>query len=195
MSKRFHSAASIVFSVLLSITCSSPQSGTPSPGKNFLQQINGEPVVPRNAITILVSEFEDYTAKFHYTNKLSLKIREYITSDGRLSVVPDNGDLVLRGSITTFQIQPLSFSPQGIPIKKRILIIARVTLTDSRKNKIIFQNQPIQSFVEYSEQIPPVTSEIQAIDQVIVKLAERIQVQTIHGWYTSIMTPIEKGKK
>jgi hypothetical protein len=166
-----------------------------SSSSQFINQINGEPVVPRNAVTITITEFDDATTKFPHTNKLSIKIRKNITLDGRLSVVAEKGDLELSGRISTFQIQPLSFSSQGIPVKKRILIISNVTLVDTKKNKIIFHNQPIQSFFEFSDQIPPIISDIQAIDESIHKLAERIQVQTINGWYTSVMTPVEKGKR
>ncbi len=182
---------SISFSL---IACSTEQSTRTSSTKELLQKINGEPIVPRDAVTIDVSEFDDFTKNFLFTNKLTLKIREFITIDGRLAVVGENGDLTLKGSIEKFQIQPLVFTTQGIPVKKRILIISKVSLVDSKNKKIIFQNQPIQSFVEYSDQIPPIISEIQAIDQAIYKLAERIQVQTIHGWHTSLMTPVEKGK-
>lgn len=194
MLKRHYTLVYFITSALLCCACTTPQSSRSTSAKEILQQINGEPIVPRNAVTIYVSEFDDYTAKFHYNNKLTLKVREFITLDGRLAVVGENGDLTLSGSIITFQIQPLSFTAQGIPLKKRILLISKVTLADSKKKKIVFQNQPIQSFIEFSDQIPPIMSEIQALDQVIYKLAERIQVQTIHGWHTSLMTPVEKGK-
>lgn len=195
MATRTYTVFFIVLIICLLFECATEQSARTSSAKELLQQINGEPIVPRNAVTINVSEFDDVTAKFHFHNKLALKVREFITLDGRLSVVGENGDLTLSGSIINFQIQPLVFTAQGIPVKKRILIISKVTLVDSKNKKIIFQNQPIQSFIEYSDHIPPIISEIQAIDQAIYKLAERIQVQTIHGWHTSLMTPVEKGKK
>lgn len=188
----------ILLSISISIflfACTSQQSHQNSSAKEIFQQIYGEPIVPRNAVTINVSEFNDLTTKFHFINKLILKVREFITLDGRLAVVGENSDLTLSGSIMTFQIQPLSFTPQGIPVKKRILIACKVTLIDSKNKKVIFKNQPIQSFIEYSDQIPPIMSEIQATDYAIFKLAERIQFQTIHGWHTNLMTPVEKGKK
>lgn len=181
--------------IISSFSCTTQKTTQSSPAKNILLQINGEPVIPRNAVTINVTEFEDCTEKFRFTNKLTAKVREFLILDGRLAVVAKDGDLTLQGSIISFHIQPQSFTAQGIPVKKRILLISKVTLIDSKNNKILFHNQPIQSFVEYSDQIPPITPEIQAIEQLISKLAERIQVQTIHGWYTTLMTPVEKGKK
>ncbi len=194
MATRHYIHVLFVSYLIVLCACSFHQSPRNSSAKEILQQINGEPIVPRNAVTINVKEFDDLTAKFHYTNKLALKVREYITLDGRLSIVEENSDLTLSGSVINFQIQPLSFTTQGIPLKKRILIITEATLIDEKNKKIIFQNQPIQSFIEYSEQISPIMSEIEAVDHTIVKLAERIQAQTIHGWHTNLMTPVEKGK-
>ena len=117
--------------------------------------------------------------------------------DGRLAVVFEirEADLRLAGMIVKYQIQPIKYGNFGEPIKKRLRVIASITLYDIKKNKEIFYEKGIQSFEEFSDIRPPIISEIHIQDRVLENLARRIAVKTINGWYTKLMTPIEKGKK
>ena len=68
-------------------------------------------------------------------------------------------------------------------------------LIDRKKEKIIFSDPRIQSFTEFSETVPPITWEEQAMETVLENMSKRLLSKIIKGWYTDQMTNIEKGKK
>ncbi len=158
---------------------------------------SGEPVVPRHANTIFIADFNDVTGRSGIARRLTLKVKDLITRDGRLAVLTekDGADLVLIGDITAFQIQPIKYGGQGVAIRKRMRFVTSVKLIDLGRGRIIFQNREVQAFMEYSEILPPVMSEYQVIDSLIDTLAERLRAQTITGWYTEYMSSVEKGKQ
>jgi hypothetical protein len=165
-------------------------------GKVF-KSIDGEPVVPREANRIIVTDFWDNTHNPDICEKLSLRIRELINIDGRLAVVSseNDADLRLNGKVILYQIQPLKYNLMGLQIKKRMKIVAVVSLRDNLRKKDIFYDMPVQAFEEYSEIDPPITSEESMRLIVIENLSKRIALQTVTGWYTQLMTPEEKGRK
>lgn len=165
--------------------------------EKVLKSINGEPVVPREANRIIIADFWDNTHNPDLCEKLSLRIRELINVDGRLAVVTSENvaDLKLSGKIILYQIQPLKFNLMGLPIKKRMKVVAVVSLRDNLRGKDIFYDMPVQAFEEYSDIEPPVTSEESMRLTVIENLSKRIALQTVSGWYTQLMTPEEKGRK
>lgn len=187
----------LIAGLILLAACATAPGTSGSAASRLADKINGGPVVPRHANTIFIGEFTDLSGKADIARRLSMKVRELINRDGRLAVAPAaaGSDLALSAAVTGFQIQPVEYGNQGIPVKKRMLLTASVKLLDMTRGKTIFGNRAVQSFTEYSETVPPVMSEYQAIDSVIDRMAERIRAQTITGWYTDYMTPVEKGTR
>lgn len=185
--------AALVFAAL---ACASA-TGSGGTASRLADKINGEPVVPRNANSIFIGEFDDLSGRPDIARRLFIKVKELINRDGRLAVVTGAGagDLLLSASVTGFQIQAVEFGEQGVPVKKRMRLTASVKLLDTPRGKLIFRDSAVQSFLEYSETVPPLMSEYQAMDALIDSMAERIRAQTITGWYTEYMTPVEKGRK
>ena len=184
------------------IGCSSDRQKDDNPAtdavKKVIKSMDGEPVVPREANRLYITFFQKNAAWSDITGRLVLKIREVITSDGRLAVVSDasSADLNLECVLTGYQIQNLDFDPGGRPIKKRMRITADVRMRDIAKKKLIFHEREIQSFVEFSDVKAPVSLEPQVREEVLENLAKRISSKTITGWYTKFMTPEEmRGKK
>ena len=165
--------------------------------KKAISEINGEPVIPRTANKIHISMFRNFTNVKDLSEKLYVKLKDQLNMDGRLAVVPENidADLRLDGVITGYEVQPVKFGDLGEPVRKRLRITASLNLIDLNKKKEIFFERSIQAFDEFSDKIPPITTEIKAKNRVIDILAERIALKTVNGWYTKLMTPVEKGKK
>lgn len=159
--------------------------------------IDGEPVIPRAANKIRIPVFRNLTGIAHISENLSLKLKEQVNMDGRLAVVPENieADLRLDGIITGYEIQPIKFGNLGEPVRKRLRITASLKLIDLNKGKEIFFERSVQAFDEFSDKIPPIITEMKIRDKVVDMLAKRITLKTINGWYTRLMTPVEKGKK
>ncbi len=183
-------------SLLIVCGCALDKERKDSAVNQVLQNINGGPVVPREANKIVVPFFHNHTNEASISEKLTLNLRRLISMDGRLAVVSSNNkaDLRLAGMIKLYQVQAVQYGDFHEPIRKRLRIIASVKLIDIKKKKEIFYDGGVQAFEVFSEVIPPITSEIQVRDRVIENLARRLSVKVINGWYTELMTPIEKGK-
>ena len=188
--------ALIVCTALLIQSCAATDKHNDSSIQDVLKSFKGEGVIPREANKIIVSEFRHTTKQSLISYKLITKLKEQISADRRLAVVTanDTADLLLQGMIIDYQVQPVKYDGFDKPIRKRLRIIASVKLFDIKREKEIFFDRAIQAFDEFSEMLPPITTEIQIQDKVLDELAKRIALKTINGWYTSLMTPVEKGK-
>lgn len=167
------------------------------PINDVLKSLKGGTVVPQTANTILIPSFSDRSGRPTLADRLTLRIREIISQEGRLAVTTDvdNADLVLRGEVTRYELQPVAFNPMGAPVKNRVRITASVILLDKKGKREIFREREIQSFEVFSDLIPPLRSEAQTQDAVLENLARRIADKVLTGWYTDLMTPEEKGRK
>ncbi len=162
--------------------------------KTVIRSLNGEPVIPRKANRITIPDFSDRSGDPSIARKTALRVRDLISSDGRLSVVSGEADLLLYGRIVSHEIQPIEFGAMHEPTKKRLRIIATVRLINTATRRPVFNDSPVQAFEIFSEIVPPVSSEYQARERVIENLALRITHQTLSGWYTDLMTPTEKAR-
>ncbi len=183
--------------LIIIIACASPAEKKEKRAfSDILNNINGEPVVPRHANKIFLYPFENSTANITLSDKLAIRLKKLINMDGRLTVVKsvEISDLFFKGEIVTFSIQSLDFGTLARPVKKRLLIAARIGLVDNRLKKSIFNNSYIQSFYIFSDILPPVETEITAAEKALHQLAERMLSKIITGWYTDKMTRMEKGK-
>ncbi len=183
--------------VILGPGCMTGSTGERVPIKNVLKSMNGEPVVPREANRIRIPVFSNGMGITSLCERLTLRVRELIFQDGRLAVVGDDNEaeLVLKGNILLYQVQPIKYNDLGLAVKKRIRMVASVQLVDIARGKVIFNEAEIQAFEVFSDLVPPVVTEESAREKVIESLARRIALQTSSGWYTELMTPVEKARK
>lgn len=165
--------------------------------KKAINNIDGEPVIPRTANKIYIPLFRNISSISQITERLAVKLKEQINMDGRLTAVSEktNADLRLDGIITRYEIQPVRFGAHEEPVRKRLRITASIKLIDLNKKKEIFFERYIQAFEEFSDNVPPITTEIKIRNKVVDTLARRIALKTVNGWYTKLLTPVEKGKK
>lgn len=187
----------LIASAMLITSCSSTEQKENLDIKDIIKSINGEPVVPRRANTIYIQSFINTTQRPDLTEKLLRRIQEHISKDRRLAVNDsiNSSDLILTGRIIALSIQNMKFNTMGIAEKKRLRITASVKLTERGGMRLIFHENEMQAFKEFSDTVPPIQSEDMVMEDVINELARRITAKTITGWYTELMTPVEKGKK
>ena len=188
-------AADMILAGLLCIAVGGCASGRSSLPK-LIDDINGEPVVPRAANRILVPDFRSSIGMSTVAERLTLLVRERISMDGRLAVVKDGekADLLLEGLVRDYEIQPMEIDRTGRPEKKRMRITASARLVDTAKGRVIFHDREIQAFEIFSDLLPPVRHESLVRESVIQNLARRIALKVITGWYTELMSEVEKGK-
>ncbi|MBI4831662.1 MAG: LptE family protein [Candidatus Lindowbacteria bacterium] len=94
------------------------------------------------AIPAFKNESFEQEIQIRVTNAL---IRE-LEADGRFRVVDDPGaaDLVLRGTITRFQANAISYNTDDNIGQFRIALVASATLQDTRAGKIIWQRDNLR---------------------------------------------------
>lgn len=186
----------VLFVLAVAVSCGSVIETEKGSVKSVMNSMDGEPVVPRKANRIFVPDFSNRSGRESIQTLLTLKLRKFIYSGGRLALVEsrENADLLLQGEVTSFTIEPVQYSVIGVPVKKRMRMAAKVTLTDASRGKVIFLGKSVQAFEEYSDNVPPVVTEESAKEKIIDALAQRITAQVESGWYTELMTPEERGK-
>jgi hypothetical protein len=192
---RLRGNGSLSLLVAFLLACSSIAGDTKT--SKVLRGIDGEPVVPRQANRILIPSFRNNTREPAVSERLTIRLRELITMDGRLAVVSDeeSADLKLKGAVLLYHLQPIHFSDSGEAVRKRLRIVVSVELIDVKSGREIFRETQVQAFRLFSEVIPPIISETQVRNNVVEELARRVAVTTITGWYTGLMTDVEKGKR
>lgn len=179
--------------VIFLVSCISNNTGI----KPILHSMNGQPVIPYNANKLYIGQLENYTNIPHYEEKIKQRIIDKIIINGRLAIVPveENSDVKVTGSVQLFEVQPIMIDNTGIIKKKRLLIIAVISLINTHTNSYIFKNMPVQAFKEFSDIDFPLTPFNIVQDEVEQNLALRIALQIETGWYTSLKSDVEKGKQ
>ncbi len=164
---------------------------------NIVGSINGQPVIPYAANKLYISPFTNQTGILGYEEKIKQRIMEKIITGGRLAIAPvqADSDVILTGTIQSFQVQPIVIDSAGIIKKKRLLLITVISLINAQTGNYIFRSITVQAFKEFSDIEAPVTPITIAQDEVEQVLASRIALQVETGWYTSLKTGVEKGRK
>ncbi|MEW6525570.1 MAG: LPS assembly lipoprotein LptE [Spirochaetota bacterium] len=184
----------IAVALLLLLSCSSNDKAELG---NIVGSINGQPVIPYTANKLYILPFTNQTSIPGYEEKIKQRITEKIITGGRLAIAPvqADSDVILTGTIQSLQVQPIVIDSAGIIKKKRLLIIAVISLINNQTKNYIFHNITVQAFKEYSDIEAPVTPINIVQDDVEQMLASRIALQVETGWYTTLKTGVEKGRK
>lgn len=162
----------------------------------IIDDFEGEPVVPRGANRIYIVPPANTTGVPELSSLLLDMVRRSISMDGRLGVDPDDAraDLRLDIRISRYQIEGVRYDELGRAVLKRMRITADVRLVNLRRKKRIFYETDLQAFRSFSELVRPIETETKVREDVLDELAKRIAAKTVTGWYTDLMTPIERGK-
>jgi hypothetical protein len=164
--------------------------------RKIINGFDGEPVGPRSANRLFIAQPVDSTGSPDLAGKLLIKVREYVSLDGRLGVDSDDlaSDLRLEIRISKYMVERVAYDEIGRAVKKRLWITADAKLLNLKKKKVIFFEPDVQSFREFSDLAMPVEPESRVREYVLDDLAKRISSKTVSGWYTELLTDIEQRK-
>ena len=164
---------------------------------NFIVKLRGGPIIPESANTIFIAPIENLTNKPELTQTLSMLLRRQVATEGRLAVVDNDSsaDLVLILRINSYHVQNLEHNKRGVPSKQRLRITGLVSLFDRQAKTHIFRNNEVQSFKIFSQVVMPIQTELQCCEDVLKMMADRIYLMVKTGWYSDLLTEIEKGKR
>ena len=102
----------------------------------------GRGPLPTSVHSIAVPAFANLTRTYKVEQSLtSAVVREFVTrTNYRISSKPDEADAVLKGTVTSAYVAPLTFDPTTGRISSALVTVnMQVSLAD-RKGKVLYQN-------------------------------------------------------
>jgi len=143
--------------------------------------------LPEHIKTIGLPIFVNNTQGYQVEQKLTEGVQTVLLQRGKYKVVPDatGVDALLKGTILSVSLYPVSFSNEGHASEYNVVITAKVTFTDLLDKKVLFQNP---SFI-FRGQYPIDENEVlffdrqsQAIDQIAKDFAESVVSAILEGF-------------
>ena len=137
--------------------------------------------------TIEVPSFVNRTTRVGLEQRVTQAVGEEFVSRGRLRLVNtrNEADVVLRGSIDTFNIFPIAFE-QGRATRYQITITANIELLDHRnEDKVLWKNDQYRFTENYEVNLGTTDAfdqETRAIQEIAVRFAEGLVTNLLEGF-------------
>lgn len=142
--------------------------------------------LPPHIHRLSIPMFKNLTTRYQLDVKLTRKVIEEMIARGKVEVTsdPSEADAVLKGEILSFRVNPIAFTGEASADRYNITIVARITLRDVARGKIIFSNP---SFIYQQEYEVPEGSdfesvETEAIDKIAEKFARSLVITILEGF-------------
>jgi len=138
--------------------------------------------------TIQVPAFVNRTTRVELEQRVTQAVADEFVSRGRLKLVtnPSDADVILRGSIDSFGINPVAFNPQGRATQYQISITAKIELVDHRnEDKVLWKNDQYRFAENYQVNIESTDAfdqETRAITEIAVRFAETLVTNLLEGF-------------
>ena len=138
--------------------------------------------------TIEVPAFVNRTTRVELEQRVTQAVADEFVSRGRLRLVtvPKEADVILRGSIDSFGINPVAFNPQGRATQYQISITANIELLDHRaEDKVLWKNDQYRFTENYQIDINSTDAfdqETRAINEIAVRFAASLVTNLLEGF-------------
>ena len=180
--KYFYNTILFVLIFLLFFGCSENSAKLTSQNKNLL---------PQYIKKIAIVKFQDSFNQPAFQEKLYYTIKDKFTTDRRIQIVnieDKDSDAVLVGSITRYILQPLEYDSNKKVTKYSLWVWVDISLYDAYTERILWTENHLEAKVEYNTLSDAggffnPTTETEAQDAAIDKLANSIVKRTIDGWF------------
>ncbi len=98
--------------------------------------------LPAYVKTIGIPTFENSTTVFNVETLLTEKVRREFIGRGKYTVLPQATDVdaVLRGTVTSIRVDPISYAQNQLASRYTITMTARIELRDTRANALLWEN-------------------------------------------------------
>lgn len=99
--------------------------------------------LPPDVQTIQVPAFVNKTTRVELEQRVTHAIAEELVSRGGLRLVtnPSDAHVILRGSMDSFNINPVAFNEQGRATQYQVSVTAKIELLDHRnEDKVLWKN-------------------------------------------------------
>ena len=174
MFKRFFAIAFLFLCSTLLVSCGYHLAGTGSS-------------LPQHIHTIGLPIFVNNTQGYQVEQKITANIQTVLIQRGKYDVVPEatGVDAVLKGTILSVSLYPVSFSEEGRASEYNVVITAKVTFTDLQQKKVLFQNPSFIFRGQYQidqDELLFFDRQSEAIDQIAKDFAESVVSAILEGF-------------
>ncbi len=138
--------------------------------------------LPSDIRTIAVPVFYNETFEPMLENAVTSAVKQEFLTASRLAVVndPDQADLVLKGTVVSFGLTPISFDrTKSVVLEYRVRIRASVTVEDRRTQKVLWKDSAMESAAEYRVN-PDTAANRVAQDHAIAEAGKRLAENVVH---------------
>lgn len=130
--------------------------------------------------SVAVPLFENQTQEYGIRESLTQKVVDAYVQDNTLKVVNEKiADAILSATITRYLRQAHTFDEDEDVKEYKARIFVRVTLEDTKKKKIIWEEENLEGWAIYSAADE---TEDDGKERALQKLAEDIVNRTVKGW-------------
>jgi hypothetical protein len=103
-------------------------------------------IIPEGTRTIAILAFVNDTNEPYIDVEVTKAVADEFLSDGRLKVIgPEAADLVLKGSVTKFDMTPSGYSSDNYVQSYTVSVSVNVSLEDVKTHKLIWQEKGLSS--------------------------------------------------
>jgi outer membrane lipopolysaccharide assembly protein LptE/RlpB len=143
--------------------------------------------LPAGLTTIGIPTFENRTSRPELEQRITEHLIDEFSTRGRVHIVPgeEGAQAVLRGSILSYTTTPVVISELGRATRYEILITARVSLSETTTDKVLWSDDHFLFKRQYDVPTSPQSSvdqEIIAIDEVATDFARGVVTSILEGF-------------
>ncbi len=138
--------------------------------------------LPSDIRTIAVPVFYNETFEPALEDAVTSAVKQEFLTNSRLTVVndPEQADLVLKGTVISFGLDPLSFDrTKSVVLEYRVRIRVAVTVQDRRSQKVLWKDEAMQSAAEYTVN-PDTAANRVAQDLAVAEASKQFAENVVH---------------
>jgi hypothetical protein len=143
--------------------------------------------LPSGVRTIAIPTFVNRTNRPELEQRVTEHVIDEFTTRGRLRILPgeEGAQAVLQGDLLSYTVNPVVISEQGRATRYEIRIAARVALTETTSDRILWEDDHFLFKRQYDVPVSPesfVDQEIVAIDEVATDFARSVVTSILEGF-------------
>lgn len=134
--------------------------------------------VPAHLNTVYIPTFENETREFQLTQQLTESVINEFLGESRLRLVSseEEADLIVRGTITDYQEEALSYDPGQAAnpdvFSRRVLLTVDLTLEDRVEDRTMWENPNLTEWGEFNEEANE--DRVVGIERAVGKISDEI---------------------
>jgi len=145
-------------------------------------RLSGTNRLPPDIQTIAVPVFHNNTFEPTLENTLTSAVKQEFLTNSRLKVVndPEEADLVVKGTVVSYGLTPLSFDrTRSVVLEYRVIIRAAVAVEAHRTQKVLWNDAGMEAVAEYLVN-PDTAANRVAEDRAIAEASKQLAENVVH---------------